>query len=91
MSASKPPVPNEIKNVIAKELRTAHLDENQGVAIGVRNLAFAILDLYEEDPKIWNELQLGQPWNDPTEWAAIFCINPIRRHRGPYVPPPRSD
>lgn len=63
-------------------LAAAHCDENIGVPIGVRDMAFRVLSCFADEGLNIVLLDLGKIWEVPAEWAMQHCVNPDRLLRG---------
>lgn len=69
-------------------LVTAHTDENQGIAIGIRMALETILPEFVNGAEVARRLGLDPNTEDLSLWAAQCCLNSERMTRGPYIPPP---
>lgn len=69
-------------------LIAAHHDENQGIAIGVRQTLEAILPEFVNGADVAKRLGLDPNTKDLSFWAAQCCLNSKRMTSGPYIPPP---
>jgi hypothetical protein len=75
-------IPTQVLEAMRDTLRDTHYDENAGVPIGARLMAFAVLGCYEDRAENAAILKLGTNFDSPVEWAREHCMNPVREIRG---------
>jgi hypothetical protein len=75
-------IPSRLLQSMRTLLENTHYDENAGVPIGARLMAFEILSYYDDAKENAEILKLGTNYDSPTDWARQHCMNPVREVRG---------
>lgn len=81
MKTRKKPIPSSLLTSMARCMISCHMDENAGVPIGARSMAFEVLSHFLYENMNAEFLRLGLVSDSPSEWAAYHCTNPVRSQR----------
>lgn len=74
----KPKIPRQLLEDMYRALNRCHMDENRGVPIGARVMAFEVLAHFADDVENAAYLELGSVDCYPRDWARENCLNPDR-------------